>query len=265
MARASRMLERELMAAAGSAKKIGQEFWLLLIEALMGAAESHGSIGECCATLGQDGATEEPAEVCVDWLEKHTEKLPAEKLPGVALLLARATFYEGSEEEEVWTKRACKLLGVDAKAVAKRVAAEIAAEEKQKAEAEEIAEGMCWVSRREKVAEFEWDGNAAVNPDVCEVKLPSDVRQTVSIFAARGKTGWHAGWKIVNGKAVQEEPVVKQPPDYGTRELAVKAALLALLDHFTEAKLPAAQGRMEAYIALISTPAPTGKKKGGRK
>lgn len=259
-ARIAISLDASLFEAARGLKDFNRTFWRLIGEPMVDALSEQGELEDVAEALGiRDAASIEWQELR-DMIETRMAKGPEENLPGMILMIASRFLYLVQRQD--WVKSAAKMVGLDTKAVVKRVDGEIAAELRAQAEAAEIEGGMTWVAKREKAAEFEWDGINAISPDVCEVKTPGDVRQQVSIFAARGKTGWHAGWQILNGKSTKVHPCLNRPPDYNTRELAVKCALLEILAHYEQAKLPGAVARLKAYIDGIIAPAP---KKGAKK
>ncbi len=260
---------KAFFAALKGAKKITREFWELLLHPLMEFVDEGDGLGELAEVLGcpieegNHGAAKKAVATALD-------ASPLEHLPALAIMIAHAGLYYDTRAD--WEKKAFKLYGVDLKAAHKTERDAIATEEKAAALAREIAEGMKWVTRREKVDDFEWSDGFAVNPDLCDVAMPCDVKAEVALFAARGKKGWRAGVKITSKKHGDFELLMQDSAtDYGTRELAIIPQLKSAQNHFLKVKVPAAVERIEDYIARLQTPtekaapAKGGKKKKGGK
>lgn len=264
-----------LIESARGTKRLEPPFWKLILLPMIEEAADLGVTSDVAPFFGWQKAGDFSDDTNARaFLVKQVEKLPESHMPALALALA-GSLSMNIDATRLWMKRAAGVLGVDAKAIDQGVKRSIAAAAAQAAIEAEIAGGLAWISKREKAAEFEWDGAEAVSPDVCEVRLPAEVKHVAAIFAARAKSGWRAGWKISLGKsAIVEKPCDTTPPDYGTRELAVRAALLEMADAFRKYKLPVAAERVDAYVAQISAATPAaskakgkgkGKKKGGKK
>ncbi len=254
-------LTKALLQAVKSVKKPGREFWELLLAPMIESAHECDALDDVAKLLGC--ALPETA----DWraekqaVEKFIDAAPLEHLPALAMLLAQSMTYH--DAIEAWEKKAFKTFAVDVKAVRKTELQQIEREETASREAEAIEKGLNWITKREKAAEFEWDAGKAVNPDVCEVALPEGVKAEVSLFAARCKTGWRAGFKITSKKhGSAEEAVDMNPPDYSSRELAIAVALPTVRAHFVRAKVPEAVTRIEAYIERLRAPEPPAEKAG---
>lgn len=255
-----------LYQAASSLTKYERIFWQLIADPMVECFAESGTLIEVGLAMGlkypDDGIDlQEVRDDFARALNKGDERA----LPAIVLLLADRLMASAmpGDDYESWRKDACKLLKVDVKSISKIVETQMRQRDETAALAKEIDEGLAWVTKREKAAEFEWEGFDAINPDVCEVKMPAGVKARVSIFAARAKTGWHASWKIDYGKGHTSEskPLTSHPPDYGTRELAMRTALLEIEKSLHYQALPAAEERVRAYIARIEAPAPSPKKK----
>lgn len=249
-------LGKAILTSAKSAKKMTREFWDLILGPLLTAAYDTSDAQEVASALGISVTLDaEQGGDISDAVAEHIYETPEQHLGAVVLVLAGMLNPCHGDDREQWRKQACKALGVDAKAVRKTTLAELATEQQAAAEEREIASGLKWVTRREKAEQFEWNGAFAVNPDLCQVALPSEVKADMALFAARGKKGWRAGVKITSKKHGDFEVLMQDSAtDYGTRELAIIPQLKAAEDYFTKAKVPTTVARLEAYLTRLQTP-----------
>ncbi len=175
----------------------------------------------------------------------------------VELILHQGWWENGGSdpEHEVLLKKFAKLYAVDLKAPEKAVRAQFKAEQAQKAEAAEVAEGLVWKHVRAADSGEDYRFNSsqiAENPERCELTFPKALKITASVSLSRVNGEWVLGWFVQGPKFGTSDPCAANGTKYGSRELALRTGLLAIQQQLQAANAAAAaQERVEAWIAGI--------------
>lgn len=257
-------LSQALAEAARAMKLLSLEFWRLLLAPMVAAAREFGTLVNLCEMLGvPQGETDDDRE---EALNIRLGETPLEHLPAFALMVARNMVF--NEEVAPWLKVACKALGVDVKAVNKRVAGEVAAEEEHARQEAEIEAGVAWASPLlEAPEDFRWTSEGLCeNPNMATLAFPKGVKLAAFVTVARTKKGWHFGYEVSEGAGKKAKQHFHSLPNrnetsYGNPALAAKTGLLAVLTIFENVLAPeAATARLQAYIERVKLPAEPKKK-----
>ncbi len=243
--RAEQITEAQFQAIIDRSRgpKVPEEFWSLAVAALLAVTDEHGDTDQVATRHGLAG---------IDDLTKLAKKMPvADKVAFTVELLI--TLYADQTRPPVlpaWGKA----FGVDLKAVKKTVDDRIAAEQKSAADKAEIADGIVWKTRKEKVDDFEWNtSGVCVNPDVAELKFPKGVKITASVEVARSEKGWKVGFETNASKSGSRLTCSLQTPSYSSRSLALKTGLLGLNPLLKAAGAPGAVlNRIAEFIMAIA-------------
>lgn len=177
---------------------------------------------------------------------------------------------DGPEQREM-----LKLFGVNVNQVEKSLRVVLDAELAETRAKQALRESMTWkgfVGELEEATakEFQWnEGNVAINPAICVLKLPHKGSEAF-ITVARSEKGWHYGYEYKYGKTSGSSALgFKTDTAYGTHELALKTGILGARDFFKGEKAPAAVvDHLNALVKLIESETPAEEKpekKGKRK
>jgi len=242
---AERIEEAQFLAIIDRARgvKVPEEFWALAVDSLLAVTEEHGDAGPVAARHGLEG---------VDALTKYARKLLVADRVAFAVELLLTLYVR--EMRVVVFPAWSKAFGVDLKVVKKSVADQVAAEQKASADKAEIAEGIVWKTRKEKVDDFEWNAaGVCVNPDVALLQFPKGAKIFATVEVARAEKGWKVGFETNASKSGSRLACNLQTPSYSSRSLALKTGLLGLKPLLKAADAPGAVlKRVEEFIAAIS-------------
>jgi ParB family chromosome partitioning protein len=204
------------------------------------------------------------------WLASHVAAVPPEHCLAVAVLVAGGLTVEDARAE--WLKSALKACGIARKDVERKVAAEMADEDRLAAEAAEIENGMTWSDNRNKAEEFEWSAeNKAEGGTLCALAMPAKTKVEVYITLAKSDKGWHVGYGLAVGlKAKLRSPCSCVATSYVERKLALAQGILALIEAIDSAEKwgPPVIERLTAYVEKlqsdVTTKGANSTKKGGK-
>lgn len=257
---------RVLLQNAKAMKKTGPEYWELVLPVLIEMAADSDELPEMLEVFGVtfEGDTYDEGSAA---FIKQLSSAPHEHHAAIALLLVSTMVR--FDDSAGWKKRAFKAFEVNVKEVERAVRAEMAHEEKLRAEEAAIAQGVSWATTKEKAKEFLWEANQqACNPDVAALDLPGG-KCNALVGVARTAKGWVVGWEVTETKKKGArqfgEPCLANGVHYDSRALALRTGLIAVRTALVD-QLSAGdevQNRVTAYIASVE--APTASKKAAKK
>ncbi len=230
-------------------------FWPLAIEALIACVDEHGDAPD--VALRQGFPDDQDLNGTADWLRKlgkTTGDVSVQIGLAVDLILTLLVPPERMEALPAWAK----VFGVDLKAVRKQVEGDIATEEKaaavQAKAVSEVSEVLTWDKFKTEISDFDWNEHqVAESPDVILLKFAKSSKLSGSVGVARNERGWHCGARIKGSDWGSSAPCSANGPNYATRELAVKAALLTILQSLLKQSVSgAALDHVNRLIDLVS-------------
>lgn len=213
----------------GRGLKLPEEFVKLALDALVSCVIEHGDEVELREWMGWTVAKE---ETVADGVRRHVKALEGTMRHGVLVVLL--TLMHLGEARAKAVQAWAKVLGVNVKQVREAVEAEMEAEREEQEQVRASVFPLAWRERKEKAAEFQWnEAGAATNADEGEVAFEAALGVEVKawVLVARSENGWHPGWRVMWADAadgVQEQACLRIATAYGSRALAVRAALVAM-------------------------------------
>lgn len=267
--------------AAKEAEDLQNEVvWLAMIQALVDAIGGAKTAPDGFFTLLMEkfgrmfneglGIAAERRDVPVDAINKSLVK---GNEMSVAALLIEIILHDdwwsnGHQAGEETILQWGRLFGLNLKKVANAAKKTHLAAIAEEAKACASSNGMKWIPRKAPGTEFTVNsGNVVEDPEMCELTFPKAMKLTGGFDVAKVDGEWVWGYFLQSAKWGNSSPCYASASKYGTRELAVKAALLEIRHRLKrESGVPeAAVAIVDGWIASIVEAAPVPEKPKAKK